>query len=186
MSLIESSPFVLGIAAPTFSLPDTVSGKHVSLDNARGTNGTVVMFICNHCPYVVHVNEALVSLAKDYSERGIGFVAISSNDATLYPEDGPDAMKQYAERLGYPFPYLYDESQDTARAYDARCTPDVFVFDAKLKLVYHGQVDDSRPKSGRPATGADVRNALEALLNDKPALPDQVPSIGCNIKWRVA
>ncbi len=146
--------------------------------------GTVVMFICNHCPYVKHVIEGIVSLANDYIPRGIAFIAISSNDADNYPEDSPDKMKETALKLGFPFPYLYDESQEVAKAYSAACTPDFSIFDGDLKCVYRGQLDDSRPGNDIPVTGRDIRHALDALLSGEKISDDQVPSVGCNIKWK--
>jgi thiol-disulfide isomerase/thioredoxin len=142
------------------------------------------MFICNHCPFVKHVQEELVRVANDYQDHGVSFVAISANDVDAYPADSPQNMKAVAQRLGYPFPYLYDESQDVARAYQAACTPDFYVFDRDLSLVYRGQLDGSRPGNGIPVTGRDLRAALDALLAGKPVSPDQRPSIGCNIKWK--
>ena len=174
----------LGTVAPAFQLPDTVSGKTLSLDELRGERGTVVMFICNHCPYVIHVQGELVRLANDYTAREIGFVAISSNDAEAYPADAPERMKELAAELGYPFPYLHDESQQVARAYAAACTPDFFLFDGDLRCVYRGQLDDSRPGNGLPVTGRDIRSALDALLEGRPVEEQQRPSIGCNIKWK--
>jgi peroxiredoxin len=184
MSLTPSTMLPLGTPAPAFSLPDTVSGKTLSLHDARGKQATVVMFICNHCPYVKHVQQELVRLAKDYQPRNAGFVAISSNDVGSYPEDGPDRMKATAKQLGYPFPYLYDESQEVARAYQAACTPDLFVFDRDLKLVYRGQLDDSRPGNKVPVSGKDLRAALDAVLAGQRVSADQKPSVGCNIKWK--
>ncbi|GAB5518025.1 MAG: thioredoxin family protein [Rhodothermales bacterium] len=184
MAVTPSTYVELGSAAPAFSLPDTVSGQQRSLDDVRGEKGTVVMFICNHCPFVLHVNAELVRLANDYAGRGIGFVAISSNDAVAYPQDGPERMKVQAERLGYPFPYLYDASQAVAKAYDAACTPDFYVFDGDLKLVYHGQLDDSRPGNRQPVTGQDMREALNACLAGTAYTEPQKPSVGCNIKWK--
>ncbi|MEM1094903.1 MAG: thioredoxin family protein [Bacteroidota bacterium] len=184
MAVTPSTYVELGSAAPEFTLPDTVSGREVSLEGVRGPNGTVVMFICNHCPFVLHVNDELIRLANDYGPRGVGFVAISSNDAVAYPQDGPARMKTHAERLGYPFPYLYDESQAVAKAYDAACTPDFYVFDGDLKLVYHGQLDDSRPGNRKPVTGRDMRAALDACLAGTPYTEPQKPSMGCNIKWK--
>jgi len=142
------------------------------------------MFICNHCPFVKHVNLQIVKLANDYIPKGIAFIAISSNDAKLYPEDSPEKMKEYAARLSYPFPYLYDNSQEVAKAYDAACTPDFFIFDRELKCVYRGQLDDSRPSNNNPVTGIDIRKALDAILSGKGVSKDQKPSIGCNIKWK--
>jgi peroxiredoxin len=174
----------LGKKAPDFQLPDTISGNHVSLQQLKGSVATVLLFICNHCPFVKHVNPQLVQLANDYSNKGIHFVAISSNDVSGYPEDGPEQMKQVAAQLQYPFPYLYDASQDVARAYQAACTPDFFIYDSTLQLVYRGQLDDARPGNGKPVTGADIRKALDHLIKGEPVQDNQLPSIGCNIKWR--
>lgn len=174
----------LGTMAPPFHLPDTVSGTWVSLNELKGRTGTVVMFICNHCPYVKLLNNSLVAIAHEFQPKGIQFIAISSNDAAQYPDDGPVPMKEVAQQLGYPFPYLYDETQDVARAYDAACTPDFFLYDRELKLVYRGQYDDARPGNNQPVTGADLRAALDALVNGAAPSADQRPSIGCNIKWK--
>jgi peroxiredoxin len=174
----------LGKKAPAFNLPDTLSGKDLSLQAVKGPSATVIMFICNHCPFVKHVNSELVKLANDYKNKGISFIAISSNDVAGYPEDGPEQMKLVASQLNYPFPYLYDATQDVAKAYEAACTPDFFIFDADLLLAYRGQLDDSRPGNGKPLTGADIRNALDHLIQGKTVPADQKPSIGCNIKWR--
>ena len=184
MARTPSTMLPLGTAAPPFALPDTVSGKTLSLEQLRGAQATVILFICNHCPYVKHVNAELVRLARDYQPRGVGFAAISANDAGNYPEDAPEKMQQAARELGYPFPYLYDESQDVARAYQAACTPDLYLFDRTLKCVYRGQLDDSRPNNGRPVTGRDLRAALDALVHNRPVPAEQKPSVGCNIKWR--
>src|SRR5688500_2871301 len=184
MAFTESNMLPLGSVAPPFALPDTISGKTIRLEDIASDIATVVMFICNHCPYVLHVNDEIVRLANDYISQGISFVAISSNDVNNYPEDGPDKMKQVAEKLKYPFPYLYDESQNVARAFDAACTPDFYVFDGELKLVYRGRLDDSRPKSGTPLTGKDMRSALDAVLDGRPVDEKQYPSGGCNIKWK--
>lgn len=184
MALTASRMMPLNTAAPEFSLPDTVSGRTLTLSDVRGPAGTLVMFICNHCPYVKHVNHELVRVARDYAPRGIGFVAISSNDANKYPDDAPAKMREAALRLDYPFPYLHDETQAAARAYDAACTPDFFLFDAASKLAYRGRLDDSTPGNGRPVTGADLRTALDALLAGAAIPADQKPSMGCNIKWR--
>ncbi len=184
MAVTPSTMLPLGTRAPEFSLPDTVSGKTLSLDALRGAKGTVVMFICNHCPYVKHVNSGLVQVAKDYVSKGIAFVAISANDVASYPEDGPDKMKAAAKALGYPFPYLYDESQAVAKAYQAACTPDLYLFDAQLACVYRGQFDDSRPGSNVPVTGRDLHAAMDALLAGEPVSSEQKPSVGCNIKWK--
>jgi peroxiredoxin len=174
----------LGTQAPDFELFDTVSGTHLSLEDIKGPKGTVIMFICNHCPFVIHVNEQLVAIANSYKQRGIGFAAISSNDIVNYPQDAPELMKENAQRLGYPFPYLYDETQEIARAYDAACTPDFYLFDRALSLVYRGQLDYSRPGNGIPVTGSDLRAALEYLLKGEKNPGPQKPSIGCNIKWK--
>ena len=174
----------LGTKTPDFKLINTVDDNYVSLEDARGENGTVIMFICNHCPFVIHVNEALVTIANHYRKKGISFVAISSNDAENYPQDAPDKMKIHAQNNNYPFPYLYDKTQDIAKAYDAACTPDLYVFDKELKLTYRGQLDDSRPGNGIPVTGNDLKHALECLLNNTENIKPQKPSIGCNIKWK--
>lgn len=184
MARTSSTMLPLGTAAPDFALLDTVSGKTRTLAELRGARGTLVMFICNHCPYVVHVNPELVRLARDYQPRAVGVVAISSNDAVGYPADAPERMTETARRLGYPFAYLHDSSQDVARAYDASCTPDFFLFDQDLRLVYRGRLDDSTPGNGRPLTGADLRAAIEALLAGRELPSAQQPSMGCNIKWR--
>jgi thiol-disulfide isomerase/thioredoxin len=156
----------------------------MSLDELKSDQATVIMFICNHCPFVKHVNAQLVQLAHDYQPKGVIFVAISSNDIENYPEDAPEKMKIYAEKLGYPFPYLYDEFQEVARDYKAACTPDFYIFDSDLKLVYRGQLDDSRPQSDIPVTGADIRAALDNILMGNPVSAHQKPSLGCNIKWK--
>jgi len=174
----------LGSEAPPFALPDTVSGKTIRLEDIASDKATVVMFICNHCPYVIHVNDEIVRIANDYIEKGIAFVAISSNDVVNYPQDGPEEMKKHAQKLKYPFPYLYDESQNVALAFDAACTPDFYVFDKNLKLVYRGRIDDSRPSSNTPLTGRDLRAALDAVINGQSVAEKQYPSGGCNIKWK--
>ncbi len=185
MALTESTmELELGAQAPDFALRDVVTGKTVRRDDFRGQKGLLVMFICTHCPYVKHVEKGLAALGADYEGKGIGIVAISSNDAETYPDDSPAGLKQQAQRLGFRFPYLYDESQDVARAYHAACTPDFFLFDSGLKLVYRGQFDGSRPNSGLPVTGQDLRAAMDAVIAGKPVPTDQKPSIGCNIKWR--
>jgi len=171
--------------APDFQLRDTVSGSIVDLRTAMGTEGIVVMFLCNHCPFVQHVNKGIVSLANDYLPRGIGFVAISSNDIEKYPEDAPERMKEVALEEGYPFPYLYDELQEVARAYRAACTPDFYLFDSDSRLVYRGQLDDARPHNGLPVSGASLRSAMDALIEGRSVDSDQKPSLGCNIKWKV-
>lgn len=184
MALTESNPIANGLLAPDFSLLDTVSGEIKSLQQLKGKKVTVIMFICNHCPFVIHVNEALVKLAKDYENKDVGFVAISSNDIYNYPQDGPEKMKEVSNTLKYPFPYLYDETQDIAKAYAAACTPDFYVFNNELKATYHGQLDSSRPGNSLPVTGEDLRKALDATLNNDLPLSIQKPSIGCNIKWK--
>lgn len=184
MARTPSNMVPLGTAAPDFNLPDTVSGNSYTLHQLKGAKATVVMFICNHCPFVVHVNPELVQLANDYISKGVEFVAISSNDVSTHPDDAPDKMRENAIRLKYPFPYLYDETQATAKAYDAACTPDFYIFDSDLKLVYRGQLDDSRPSNGIPLSGKDMRQALDNLLAGLPVAETQYPSIGCNIKWK--
>jgi thiol-disulfide isomerase/thioredoxin len=184
MALTHSNMLPLGTPAPVFELPDTVSGKRLSLADVKADKATVVMFVCNHCPYVKHVNAELLKVANDYLPRGVGFVAISSNDAEKYPEDAPDKMKSTALQLGYPFPYLYDETQAVARAYEAACTPDFFVFDGELKLKYRGRLDGATPGNEVPVTGGDLRAALDAVLAGRAPSADQKPSMGCNIKWK--
>ncbi len=174
----------LGTTAPAFHLPDTVTGQRVLFPGSHRAAATVIMFICNHCPYVKHVNDELVRLARDYSGKDVAFFAISANDALQYPDDSPGKMKETAMTLGYPFPYLYDETQETARRFQAACTPDFFVYDREHRLAYRGQLDDARPGNGIPVTGSDIRNALDQLLAGKPVSPDQKPAIGCNIKWK--
>lgn len=184
MSLTPSTMLALGTEAPAFTLPDPVKGGQKSLKELKSDRATVVMFICNHCPFVKHVREGLARTAKEYIPRGVSFVAINANDAANYPEDSPEMMKEVAEEFGYPFPYLFDASQATAKAYQAACTPDLYVFDKDLKLVYRGQFDESRPGNGIPVTGKDLREALDQVLSGGPLNPDQRPSMGCNIKWR--
>jgi len=173
----------LGTPAPAFTLPEPATGGTVSLDELTGS-ALVVAFICNHCPYVKHVAAGLAALGRDLAERGVAMVGISSNDVVTYPQDGPDEMVVEARDQGWTFPYLYDETQDVARAYSAACTPDIFVFDGERRLIYRGQLDDSRPKNERPVTAADVRAAVDAVLAGRPVNSDQRPSIGCGIKWR--
>ena len=185
MAYTESNMLPLGTEAPDFSLPDTVSGKTVRLQDVLGETATVVMFLCNHCPYVVYVNPEIVRLVADYKQKGVGFVGISSNDAVVYPQDGPEAMKAHAIETGYDFPYLFDESQSVARIYDAACTPDFYVFDKNKQLAYRGQLDASRPKRNEVApNGADLRAALDAVLKGEEVSTRQYPSGGCNIKWK--
>lgn len=184
MAIAASYNLALGTKAPDFKLPDTVSGKKMSLEQLRSSKATVVMFLCNHCPYVKHVNPEVVRISNEYAPRGISFIGISANDPVQYPEDSPEQMKKTAAALGYTFPYLYDESQEVARAYDAACTPDFYVFDGKLHLVYHGQMDDSRASGHQPLTGKDLRTALDCILDGEPVPEFQRPSIGCSIKWK--
>ncbi len=184
MALTESNEFEIGGLAPNFTLINTVNQKLVTLSENKGEKGTAIFFICNHCPFVIHINEELVAMANEYNQKGISFIAISSNDIENYPQDGPDLMRENAEKLQYPFPYLYDETQEIAKAYNAACTPDLYLFDSELKLTYHGQLDNSRPGNNVPVTGEDFRNALNALLNKAPNITPQKPSIGCNIKWK--
>ena len=174
----------LGTAAPDFSLPDVVSGQTVSLADFKNSPARLVMFICNHCPYVKHVQAGMTQMAKDFQGHGITVVAISSNDAANYPDDAPDKMKEEARRAGYTFPYLFDESQSIARAYRAACTPDFFLFDAQGRLVYRGQMDDARRGNDLPVTGKSLRDAVDAVLAGKVVSPNQIPSLGCNIKWK--
>lgn len=184
MALTESTMLPLGTIAPDFNLPDTVSGEQKSLSELKSDKGTVIAFICNHCPFVIHIQKEFVTVANAYQKKGVNFVAISSNDILAFPEDAPDKMRQVAKEMSYPFPYLYDESQDVAKAYHAACTPDLYVFDKDLKLVYRGQFDASRPRNGTPPSGEDLSQALDLLLADKPIPKEQTPSIGCNIKWK--
>lgn len=179
----ESTMLELGTPAPDFRLPDT-EGRSVALADFASSKALVVMFICNHCPFVVHVREGLAKLARDYQQRGVAFVGINSNDVAAHPDDAPDKMKLEKERAGYTFAYLFDETQAVARAYRAACTPDFFVFDAQRKLAYRGQLDGSRPGNGVPVTGADLRAALDAVLAGKSPAAEQRPSMGCNIKWK--
>ena len=183
MALTPSTMLPLGTKAPDFELLDTVSSERFNYPDIRGKKGTVVMFICNHCPFVIHVNDEIVRLANDYRVTGFGFVAISSNDVANYPQDSPDKMHKVAEQNDYPFPYLYDPTQQVARDFDAACTPDFYVFDSADELVYRGQLDDSRPKNGIPLTGRSIREALDALLGNKEVPKNQKPSVGCGIKW---
>ena len=184
MSRTGSNMIPLGIIAPQFTLLDTITEKEVSLKDYRGENGTVIFFICNHCPFVIHVNDELIRIANDYSDKNISFMAISSNDVQNYPADAPHLMRKKALELHYPFPYLYDESQEVAKVYDAACTPDIYVFDGSLRLVYRGQLDDSRPDNRIIVTGRDLRHALDCLVDGTKNSYVQKPSIGCNIKWK--
>jgi thiol-disulfide isomerase/thioredoxin len=185
MAQTPSTMLPLGTKMPQFSLPDSVTGQTISSDRLRGTNGTLVMFICNHCPFVQHVLPELGRLARDYAPKRVGFVAINANDLAAHPEDGPEHMKALAIREGWSFRYLMDETQEVAKAYQAACTPDFFLFDANDSLVYRGRLDESRPKSGIDPTGKDVRAALDAVLAGRAVDANQQPSVGCNIKWKV-
>ncbi len=183
MVAVHTLGIPLGFKAPPFRLPEPLTGQVRSLDELRGERGTVVAFICNHCPYVQHIIDELVAVAREYIPKGIAFIAVNSNDVEHYPDDAPDKMAQWAREKGFPFPYLYDETQEVAKAYKAMCTPDFNVFDADLRCVYRGRFDDSTPGNNRPVTGKDLRAALDALLAGK-TLDEQLPSIGCNIKWK--
>jgi peroxiredoxin len=186
MALTPSAMLALETPAPYFELPDATLGKTLNINDLKGKNATVVMFICNHCPYVIHVNPEIARIANDYKNKGVAFIAISSNDIEAHPEDAPDKMKILAAEVGFDFPYLYDESQSVAKAYEAVCTPDFYVFDKNLKLSYRGRIDNSRPNSAIPLSGKDLRAALNAILEDKMVSPVQFPSMGCNIKWKTA
>lgn len=183
MALVSSHPMKIGTRASEFTLLDSVSDKLLSLNELKGEKGTVIVFICNHCPYVIHINHELVNIANDYQKKGISFIAISSNDIARYPQDGPVYMKQMAQQLNYPFPYLYDTDQTVAHAYNAACTPDFYLFDKELKSVYHGQLDDSRPSNSIEVNGKDLRSAIGGLLKGETPIPVQKPSSGCSIKW---
>ena len=184
MAATPSNMMPLGTIAPDFTLLNTVTGETVTLQDLKSDVATMIMFICNHCPYVKHLQGELVKLANDYKPKGISFIAISSNDVVNYPEDSPAKMKELAQQLGNPFPYLYDETQEVAKTYQAACTPDFYVFDKELKCAYRGQLDGARPKNEVPVTGKDIRAALDAVLAGQPVNPQQTPSIGCNIKWK--
>ena len=181
---VESSMLSLGTKAPNFSLNKFTSDETVSISDFEGKQALLVMFICRHCPYVQHVQEELAKIGKDYQGKNVGIVAISSNDIEAYPEDAPDSLKEQAQQLQFTFPYLFDETQDVAKTYTAACTPDLFLFDKERKLVYRGQLDDSRPGSNIPVTGKDLRNAIDATLSDKLPDSNQKPSVGCSIKWK--
>ncbi len=183
MVLTVSTMLPLGLPAPEFRLPD-IQGKIISRDDFKDAPALLVVFMCNHCPYVKHIRKGLIDLASGYQNRGVAVVGINANDANNFPEDSPEEMAIEAQKYGYPFPYLYDENQETARAYGASCTPDFFLFDANRRLVYRGQMDDSRPGNNLPVTGKDLREALDAVLENRPVFLDQKPSFGCNIKWK--
>lgn len=184
MSLTPSTMLPLGTAAPDYKLPDVVTGKTLSLKDVAGKKALLVMFICQHCPYVQHIKEELSKLGRDYQKKDVAIVGISSNDADHYPDDSPTELKKFAQAQGFTFPLLYDETQAVAKAYTAACTPDLFLFDKDRKLAYRGQLDDSRPGNGKPVTGKDLRAALDAALADKPIDKNQRPATGCNIKWK--
>jgi len=181
---VPSIMLPLGTPAPPFSLLDVVSGQVYTLDSFTGKTALLVMFICRHCPYVVHVEQEIAKIGHDYRNKNLGIVAISSNDPTQYPDDAPPRLKEMAERLGFTFPFCFDETQDVAKAYRAACTPDFYLFDRERRLVYRGQLDDSRPGSNKPVTGRDLRAAIEAVLAGKPVDGKQKASVGCSIKWR--
>jgi peroxiredoxin len=184
MAFTESNMLPIGTLAPDFTLPNMVNGEVVTLRALPSAAATVVMFLCNHCPYVLYVNDTIVAITKDYAARGVTFLGISSNDAVNYPDDAPDKMTLHAAQVGYTFPYLYDESQAVAKAYDAACTPDFYIFDAQMCLAYRGRIDGARPKNDLPKTGEDLRNALNAVLAGQNPAEKQYPSGGCNIKWK--
>ncbi len=181
---MENHTLNIGDKAPSFMLQDTISSNYMSYEDLRSDSGTVVMFICNHCPYVIHVFREIVDMANEYKSRGIQFIAISSNDIETYPDDAPDKMKIVAKVLKFPFPYLYDKRQEVARQFDAQCTPEFYLFTGNNKLYYHGRLDDSKPGSEIPVTGKDLRSALNLLIQKEEAPQAQYPSIGCSIKWK--
>ena len=184
MARTESYMLPLGTTAPNFSLPNTLYGTTLSLDQVKGANGTLVVFMCNHCPYVLHLLDQLITLSGEIKEWGINTVAISSNDIGFYPDDRPELMTKLADEKSFGFPYLYDESQQVAMDYEAACTPDFYLFDDALKLVYRGKFDDSRPQNDLPITGADLHAACKNLIDDLPQEKNQKPSLGCGIKWK--
>lgn len=181
---VQSTMLPLGTPAPDFNLKDVVTGENITLDTFKDKKALLVAFICVHCPYVKHIQEEIARIGKDYQDKNLGIVAISANDIEAYPEDSPENMKQQAEDMGFTFPYCFDETQETARAYTAACTPDFFLFEKDRKLVYRGQLDESRPGNNIPVTGKDMRAAIDAVLTGKPVDPNQKPSIGCSIKWK--
>lgn len=183
MAMTPSVMIDLGTKAPDFSLQNVATSSNQTLQDLKGEKGTLVMFICNHCPFVVHVMDELIKLGNDYKDSGISIIAISSNSIQTHPQDGPEQMAELAKAKNFPFPYLYDETQEVAKAYDAACTPDFYLYDADLKCVYRGQLDDSRPGNSEPVNGKDMRAAFDSLLAGNPISEDQKPSIGCNIKW---
>lgn len=185
MTLTPSQMLSLGTKAPAFSLPDVVGGQTITLDTFAQKKALLVMFICRHCPYVKHVQDQITALGRDYQNKNLGIVAISTNDPSTYPEDAPESLGQQAKEQNFTFPYCFDETQETAKAYSAACTPDFFLFDNERKLVYRGQLDDARPGNNKPVTGQDLRAAIDAALAGESINPDQKPSTGCNIKWKV-
>lgn len=184
MVLTASTMLPLGTTAPDFQLPDAVSGETISLTNFEEKKALLVMFICAHCPFVKHVQSELAKLGQDYGDKGVGMIAISANNVATHPGDSPEKLKEMAESLGFNFPFCYDESQSTAKTYTAACTPDFFLFDGEKKLVYRGQLDDSRPGNNEPLNGKDLRSAIDAVLANQSVTTEQKPSIGCNIKWK--
>lgn len=184
MAAVESTMLELGTKAPDFRLSSITGGTVNVYNYANHSKGLVVMFICNHCPYVKHINSALVELTNEYIRKGVGFIAVNSNDVEKYPDDSPEKMAEVVRKEKYPFPYLFDETQDVARSYKAACTPDFYLFDKEMNLVYRGQFDKSRPGNDLPVTGDDLRAAMDRLLAGEPPLETQIPSIGCNIKWK--
>lgn len=186
MSRTESTMLPLGTVAPSFSLPDVTSGEFVSLDRFPNVKAFLVMFICRHCPYVKHVQGELARLGHDYADQPVAIVAISSNDAVTYPDDNPESLAEMVREQGFSFPLCFDETQEVARSFAAACTPDFFLFDGERKLVYRGQLDDSRPRNDKTVTGRDLRAAIDAVLTGKPVSASQIPSLGCNIKWKAA
>jgi peroxiredoxin len=184
MALTASTMLPLGTKAPDFELPDVVSGKLISLADYTGKQAILLIFLCQHCPFVKHIKAQLAQLSQDYASSNLKIIAISSNDVSTHPDDAPEHLQAMAQELSLTFPICYDESQEVAKAYTAACTPDFFLFDASLQLVYRGQLDDSRPSNGKPVTGADLRAAIEAVLAGKAVSTEQKPSVGCNIKWK--
>jgi len=184
MPRIESRPVALGTPAPSFALPDVISGKTITLESFTEMHGLLVMFICRHCPFVKHIQLELPRLGNNYAGQSLGIVAISSNDAVAYPDDAPDSLREMAAELGFSFPFCFDETQEAARSFDAVCTPDFYLYDQNRKLVYHGQLDDSRPGSSVILSGRDLRNAIDSLLSGRPIPAEQKASVGCTIKWK--
>ncbi|MBD3669503.1 MAG: thioredoxin family protein [Gammaproteobacteria bacterium] len=184
MARTPSTMLDLGVTAPDFTLPEPLGGETRSLTQLKGEKGTLVIFICNHCPFVLHILDSFVEFAAEYQSRGLNVVAISANDVSNYPDDSPEKMAQLAQDKEFTFPYLYDATQEVAKAYQAACTPDLYLFDDSLKLVYRGQYDAARPGNDIPVTGEDLRRASDALLDGAPLPADQIPSLGCNIKWK--